>query len=122
MKCACDSIGKRRHRVTVKKPVYTQDTANEQIATYVPYMSNVSAFCRPLSAREAVQAEMVQGAVAWEIELGWSTKAKSITSDMQMTLHTFGNRLVSCDGPALPALDDNGFPTAVKVRAQEQTA
>lgn len=120
--CKCDDIGKRRHKVTVKKPVYTQDAANEQIPSYVEFFKTSFAFCRAMSTREVVQSEQVQGSVGWVVEFNWGTKPLAITSDMKMTLHSFGNREVSCDGPAMPIVDDGGFPTGVKVRAMEQTA
>ncbi len=118
MKCDCDAIGSRRHRVTIEKPNYTQDDANEQIASWTTYAKRW-AMCRAQTTREVVQAEQVQGSVGWIVELAYDTKTSRITSDMRMTLHSFGDRVVYCDGPSMPM---DGAKRRVQVRAQEQTA
>lgn len=116
--CDCDEIGQRQHRVTIEKPVYTQDGANEQIAAWVEHAKRW-ALCRAMTSREVVQSEQVQGSVGWVIELAYDTKTIGITSDMRMKLHSFGNRMVYCDGPAMPM---DAEKRRVKVRAVEQTA
>lgn len=120
MKCACPSKSTQRlnHRVTIYAKTYTQDAANEQIATDTVHATR-KAFCRAMSPREVVQSEQVQGALGWIVELTYDPKTIAITSDMTMKLHSFGNRTVWCDGPAMPM---NGEKRRVQVRAVEQTA
>lgn len=118
MKCVCDEIGARRHRVTIEKPIYTQDAANEQIPTWSTYATRW-ANCRAMTSREVAQSEQVQGSVGWIVELAYDSKTIGITSGMRMRLHSFGNRLVYCDGPSMPA---DGDRRQVRVRAMEQTA
>jgi head-tail adaptor len=119
VKCACPANAPRlQHRVTIERPTYTQDSANEQIASWGTYAVR-RALCRAMTAREVVQSEQVQGSVGWVIEMTYDPKTSAITSDMRMTLHSFGNRTVYCDGPSMPLDADR---RRVKVRAMEQTA
>lgn len=118
MKCACPSMSRLQHRVTIERPIYTQDSVNEQIPTWTQFADR-RATCRAMSSREVVQSEQVQGSVGWIIELAYDTKTIGITSGMRMKLHSFGNRVVYCDGPSMPM---DGNKRRVKVRAMEQTA
>lgn len=117
MKCACPQSQRLIHKVTIERPTYAQDAANEQIATWVTYAAR-RAFCRALTTRDVVQSEMVQGSVGWVVELPYDSKTIGITSDMRLRLHTFGNRTVYCDGPSMPV---DGRRRRVRVRAMEQT-
>lgn len=119
MRCACPANAPRlQHRVTIERPTYTQDSANEQIATWSTFATR-KALCRAMTTREVVQSEQVQGSVGWVVELAYDTKTIGITSDMRMRLHSFGDRTVYCDGPSMPMDADK---RRVKVRAMEQTA
>lgn len=117
MKCACPASPRLVHRVTVERPAYTQDSVNEQIAGWSPYVTR-KALCRAMTSREVVQSEMVQGSVGWMVELTYDPKTIAITSDMRLKLHSFGNRTAYCDGPSMPV---NGDKRRVRVRAMEQT-
>jgi SPP1 family predicted phage head-tail adaptor len=117
-KCACPTLPRLTHRVTIERPVYTQDAANEQIATWTPYASRY-ANCRAMTSREVVQSEQVQGSVGWIVEMRYDTKTIAITSGMRMKLNSFGNRVVYCDGPSMPV---DGGKRTVRCRAMEQTA
>ena len=105
------------HRVTIERPSYTQDAHGEQIETWSTYGTR-RAICRAMTAREVVQAEQVQGAIGWIIKMPRDSTTIAITSNMRMTLHSFGDRTVYCDGPAMP---DNEWSKFVQLRAIEQT-
>lgn len=117
MTCACPSTQRLLHRVTIYSQTYAQDGANEQIATSQVHAIR-RAFCRAMRPREVVQSEQVYGVLGWIIELAYDPKTIAITSDMTMTLHSFGGRSVNCDGPAMPV---DGQKRRVQVRAVEQT-
>lgn len=118
-KCVCTApLPRMKHRVTIERPVYAQDAANEQIATWSVY-ARLSASCRAMTSREVVQSEQVQGSVGWIVQLRYNPKTIGITSGMRMTLVSFGNRVVYCDGPSMPM---EGAKRMVQVRAVEQTA
>lgn len=116
MKCECPQ--RLIHQVTIKSLTYTQDSHNEQIPTEATYASR-RAFCRAMTAREVVQSEQVQGAIGWMIELAYDPKTIGIQSDWKMVLHSFGDRVVYCDGPSMPV---DGHKRRVRVRGVEQTA
>lgn len=116
MKCACPP--RLKHRVTIEKPDYVQDSSNEQIATWSTY-STQWAHCRASGARDVVQAEQVLGAGNWIIELNKSTITMRITSGMRARW-TDGREIVAdFDGPAMPMAN---WPKRVQVKAVEQTA
>lgn len=118
MKCSCDSIGKRKTRVVVERPTYTQDSANEQQATWSTYTTQRGAV-RAMTPREVVQAEQVQGALGWIVELPWNRTTLNITSDMRLKF-TEGRAVTAfCDGPSMPVGTERRL---VQVRAVEQTA
>lgn len=117
MKCACPtSTGAVRRNVTFERPVYAQDSANEQIATWTPY-ATLPCMIRAMTTREVVQSEQVQGSVGWIIEGTLSSRTMGITSEMRARFNWYRDVTAYCDGPAMPT----GART-VKVRAMEQTA
>lgn len=116
MKCQCPT--RLKHRVTIEQPTYAQDSSNEQIATWSTY-STQYAYCRPMGARDVVQAEQVLGAGNWIIELNKSSTTMQITSGMRARW-TDGREIVAdFDGPAMPMAQ---WPKRVQVKAVEQTA
>lgn len=117
MKCACPTTtGAVRRNVTFERPVYAQDAANEQIATWVTY-ATLPCTIRAMTSREVVQSEQVQGSVGWIIEGTLTPKSMGVTSEMRAKFNWHRNVTAYCDGPAMPT----GART-VKVRAVEQTA
>lgn len=119
--CVCPPpLPRLPHRLTIEKPTYTQDAANEQIPTWVPYASNVPANCRGANARDVVQAEQVQGSATWVIELNKSDKTMNITSGMRARWRDGREIVADFDGPAMPM--EKWPKRRVQIKAVEQTA
>lgn len=103
-------------RIVVERPTYAQDTANEQIASWVPYATFYGT-TKAASSRDVVQAEQVQGSSTWLLELPYGNRAMGITGEMRCRF-TYGRSVTAyCDGSAMPV----GM-NRVRVRAMEQTA
>ena len=111
---ACD--GSPTIKLTFERPIYSQDTANEQIPTWGVYQTFYGK-ARAMTSREVVQSEQVQGSVGWMLEIPYGSRAMGITSEMRCRFSYSRSVTAYCDGPAMPT----GTRT-VKVRAMEQTA
>lgn len=116
MKSACPP--RLKFRVTIEQPTFTQDSSNEQIATWSTY-STQWAECRALSARDVVQAEQVYGSGTWVIELNKNSVTMGITSGMRARWTDGREITADFDGPAMPSTK---WPRRVVVRAVEQTS
>lgn len=61
--------GRLRHRITIERPLYTQDTAGAGIVQWVTHADRVPADVSPLSAREFLAAQQVQSQVVARITI-----------------------------------------------------
>lgn len=112
--CSCD----RPPVITLRfeEPIYAQDSANEQIASWRQYWT-CSGTAEGVNSRDVVQAEQVQGATTWLLKIPYGPTAMGITAEMRCKF-TYGRDVTAyCDGAAMPV----GIKQ-VRVRAQEQTA
>lgn len=116
MKCACPA--RLKHRVTIERPTYTQDDANEQIPAWGVY-SKQWANCRAAGARDVVQAEQVLGSGTWIIEMNKSDTTMSVTGAMRARWTDGRSITAYFDGPAMPMANN---PRRVQIKAVEQTA
>lgn len=102
-------------KLQFERPVYTQDSSNEQIPTWSPYWTFYGT-AKALPSREVVQAEQVQGETPWLLTVPYGTKAMGITSGMRCRF-TYGRSVTAyCDGGGTPF----GFKE-VRIKAMEQT-
>jgi hypothetical protein len=115
----CDCPQRLVHQVTIVDPTYSPDAnSNEPIPAWTGIHAKRRAFCRAMTSREVSQSEQILGSVGWIVELAYDPKTVAITSDMRLILHSFGDRIVYCDGPSMPL---NGEKRRVQVRGMEKT-
>jgi head-tail adaptor len=103
-------------RLRFERPIYTQDGANEQIATWSEYQTFYGT-ARAMTSREVVQSEQVQSSTGWILEIPYGKRAMGVTGAMRCAFKYGRDVTAYCDGAGMPV----GTKT-VKVRAMEQTA
>lgn len=59
--------GRLRHRITIERPLYTQDAAGAGVTTWTVFADDVPAGVSPLSAKEFLAAQQVQSQVVARI-------------------------------------------------------